>query len=129
MMRTALSLLLTVHGIAHLPGFLVPWRLAAPADMPYTTSVFGGTADLGAAGIRIVGVLWLLAAVAFIVAGAATFMGDSAWRTLAMTATLASLALTVLGWPQSQIGLAVNLVLLAYLILGGRLAWFPGTAE
>lgn len=99
-MRTALSLLLMVHGIAHLPGFLVPWGLGPPADMPYTTSVFGGTADLGAAGIRIVGILWLLVAVAFIVAGAATFLGDSAWRTLAMTATLASLALTVLGWPR-----------------------------
>jgi hypothetical protein len=123
--RLALSLLFIVHGIAHLPGFLVPWRLAAPATMPYTTTVLGGTADLGPVGIRIVSILWLFAAVAFVAAGAATFLEDAAWRTLAITATLASLALTVLGWPQSRIGLALNLLLLAYLIWGARLGWLP----
>ena len=117
-MRSAFSLFLVLHGIAHLPGFLVPWRLSAPAEMRYT-SVLGGSADLGRVGIRIVGILWLLTAVAFVVAGAATFLEDAAWRTIAITATLASLAITLLGWPQSQIGLALNLLLLAYLILGG----------
>lgn len=124
-MRAALSLLFIVHGIAHLPGFLVPWGLAAPAGMPYTTMVLGGTADLGPVGIRIVSVLWLLAALAFAAAGVATFLDDAAWRTLAVAATLASLALTVLGWPQSRIGLALNLLLLAYLTWGGRLGLFP----
>ena len=128
-MRVAFSLLLLLHGIAHLPGFLVPWRLAAPAETPYTTAVLGGSADLGTVGMKLVGILWLLTAVAFVVAGAATFFEDSAWRTMGTTAVLASLALTMLGWPQSQIGLALNLVLLAYLVLGGRLGWFPGSAE
>ena len=127
-MRIALSLLFIVHGMAHLPGFLVPWRLAAPAGMPYTTRVLGGTADLGPVGIRMVSILWLFAAVAFVVAGAATFLGDAAWRTLAIAATLASLALTILGWPLSRIGLTLDLVLLAYLLLGARLAWFPQPA-
>jgi hypothetical protein len=117
--RSAFSLFLVLHGIAHLPGFLVPWRLAAPAQMQYTTTVLGGSADLGRMGIRIVSILWLLTAVAFVVAGAATFLDDAAWRTIALTATVASLALTLLGWPESQIGLALNLLLLAYLTLGG----------
>lgn len=69
----------------HLPGFLVPWRLAAPAEIPYA---------------------------------AATFLEDAAWRTLAIAATLASLALTVLGWPQSRIGLALNLLPLLILVDG-----------
>jgi hypothetical protein len=55
--RSAFSLFLVLHGIAHLPGFLVPWRLAAPAEMRYTT-VLGGSADLGRVGIRIVSILW-----------------------------------------------------------------------
>ena len=124
-MRTALSFFFIVHGIAHLPGFLVPWRLAAPAEIPYTTTVLGGTADLGPIGIRIVSMLWLVAALAFVVAGVTTFLDDVAWRTLALTATLASLALTVLGWPYSRIGLALNLLLLAYLLWGARLGWLP----
>ncbi|MEA2722947.1 MAG: hypothetical protein QOH59_718, partial [Gemmatimonadales bacterium] len=61
-MRAALSFFFIVHGIAHLPGFLVPWRLAAPAEIPYTTTVLGGTADLGRVGIRIVSIVWLMAA-------------------------------------------------------------------
>jgi hypothetical protein len=28
-MRIILAILLLVHGVAHLPGFLVPWRLPA----------------------------------------------------------------------------------------------------
>ena len=127
-MRIALSLLFIVHGIANLPGFLVPWRLAAQAGIPYTTTVLGGTADLGPVGIRIVSILWLLAALAFVGAGAAIFLNDAAWRTLAIAATLASLALTVLGWPQSRIGLALNLLLLAYLFWGAKLGWLPGRA-
>ena len=109
-MRIALALLFIVHGIAHLPGFLVPWRLAAPADMPYTTTVLGGAVDLGPVGIRAMSTLWLLAALA----------------PLALGVTLFSLVLSILGWPQARIGLALNLVLLAYLLLGARLGWLPG---
>jgi len=125
-MRSVLSVLFIIHGIAHLPGFLVPWRLAAPAEMPYTTTVLGGTADLGPVGIRVVSIVWLFAALAFVVAGVATFLDDAAWRTLAVAATLASLALTVLGWPYSRIGLGLNLLLLAYLFAGAKLGWLPG---
>jgi hypothetical protein len=82
--RSAFSLFLVLHGMAHLPGFLIPWRLAAPAEMPYTTTVLGGSADLGTVGIRIVSIMWLLTAVAFVVAGAATFLEDAAWRTIAI---------------------------------------------
>ena len=124
-MRSVLSVLFIIHGIAHLPGFLVPWRLAAPAEMPYTTTVLGGTADLGTVGIRVVSIVWLFAALAFVVAGVATFLDDAAWRTLAVAATLASLALTVLGWPYSRIGLGLNLLLLAYLFGGAKLGWLP----
>ena len=125
-MRLALSLLFIVHGLSHLPGFLVPWGLVASAEMPYTTKVLGGTADLGSVGIRLVSILWLVAAVAFVVAGIAVLVSDGAWRTLALAAVAGSLSLTILGWPQSRIGLALNLVLLAYLVWGPGLEWFPG---
>jgi hypothetical protein len=73
-----------------------------------------------------VSILWLVAAVAFGVAGVAVLVSDGAWRTLAIAAVAGSLSLTVLGWPQSRIGLALNLVLLAYLVWGPKLEWFPG---
>jgi hypothetical protein len=124
-MRIALALLFIVHGIAHLPGFLVPWKLAAPGEMPYTTTVLGGTVDLGPVGIRAMSTLWVLAALGFVMAGVATFRGETGWPTLAVGVTLFSLLLTVIGWPQARIGLALNLVVLAYLALGARLGWLP----
>ena len=126
-MRLALSILFIIHGMAHLPGFLVPWGLVSPETMRYTTKVLGGTADLGPVGIRALSILWLVAALAFMGAGASTFLGDSAWYTLALAATVASVALTILGWPQSQAGLLLNLLLLTYLLLGQALGWVPGS--
>ena len=77
--------------------------------MPYTTTVLDGTATFGLAGVT-------------------TFFNDSAWRTLAVAATLASLALTILGWPQSRLGFVLNLMLLAYLFLGSFTAIHGGSS-
>jgi hypothetical protein len=37
MMRFALAALLIVHGVAHLVGFVVPWRLVASPEVPCRT--------------------------------------------------------------------------------------------
>jgi hypothetical protein len=124
-MRILLGLLLVVHGVAYLPGFVVLWRLASPAEMPYKTTVMGGSLDLGRAGIRMVGILWLLAALGFIVAGTVTFRGSPAWPALTLAVTLFSLAVCILGWPDTRIGLAVDIVILA-LLIGARAGWLAG---
>jgi hypothetical protein len=46
-----------------------------------------------------------------------------------MVVTLFSLALTVLGWPESRIGLALNVVILAYLIFGAGAGCWPGGGD
>jgi hypothetical protein len=127
-MRIVLAILFIVHGIAHLPGFVVPWRLATLSEMPYKTTMLGGAFAVGSFGIRLVGILWLLAGLGFAIAGVATFRNSPAWPTIALVATLFSLALTVLGWPEARIGLALNVIILAYLLLGARAGWLPGGA-
>jgi hypothetical protein len=67
-MRLAFALFLLVHGIAHLPGFVVAWRLAALREMPYKTTLLDGVVDAGPVGARIVGLLWLLAGLGCVVA-------------------------------------------------------------
>jgi hypothetical protein len=47
------------------------WRLATLAERPYKATIFSGRLDVGDAGIRVIGVLWLLAALAFVVAAIA----------------------------------------------------------
>ena len=52
-MRLALVALLAAHGIAHLPGFAVPWRLMTSAELPYKTTAFGGAIEIGDTGARL----------------------------------------------------------------------------
>lgn len=115
-MRIVLSLLLFAHAIAHLPGFLVSWQLiASKPDLPYRTTILGGRIDVGTAGMRVIGVLWLLAG--FTVALAAIYLfrnTDRAWAT-AWAAVGFSAVMTIVGWPDSRTGAVLNAVAIAFL--------------
>jgi hypothetical protein len=119
-MRTALAIVLAVHGIAHLPGFLVPWRISSPPDLPHQTSLLNGALEVGDLGARVIGVLWLLTALALGAAAVATYRAAPHWATFALTVVMFSLILSALGWPASRIGLAVNIVLLVVLAAARR---------
>lgn len=51
----ALAGFLLLHGVAHLVGFAVPWRLVRSEEVPYKTTILSGTVDVGDVGIRILG--------------------------------------------------------------------------
>jgi hypothetical protein len=127
-MRIALSILLLLHGIAHLPGFLVSWRLMKAESVSYGTTIVGGALDVGDSGIRLVGVLWLLVAAACVVAGVAGLRGTPGWPTLALTAVTFSFLLCIIGWPAARMGLALDVALLAVLSFGVWHGWFLRTA-
>ena len=114
-MRFALSALLLAHGVAHLVGFAVPWKLLSSAEVPYRTTILGGVIDVGDPGVRTLGVVWLIAALAFILLAGAVLAGWNVrlW-TFAMLAL--SMVLCVVGWPEARIGLVVNAVLLIVLL-------------
>jgi hypothetical protein len=120
-MRFVLAFLLAAHGVAHLVGFISSWQLATLAELPYKTSVFSGRLDVGDAGIRMVGVLWLLAALAFLVAAFAV-AADTGWAIrFTRAVAIASLMLCVVGWPDARIGVVVNAGLVVLLAMGPRL--------
>jgi hypothetical protein len=122
-MRMIVGLIFFAHGVAHLVGFVMPWRLMAPPDGGYKTTLLAGRIDAGANGIRVVGVLWLLAAMAFVASGVGLVTLQPWWRTLTLAAALFSLTLSVLGWPDSRIGVWVNLAILGFLFFAPRLSW------
>jgi hypothetical protein len=122
-MRMVLAVLMALHAVAHLPGFLVPWRLASLPEMPYGTTVLGGRLDLGDAGIRVMGAAWLAAALAFAVAAVAAGTDRSWWMAAAAAAAVTSLALSVMGLPAARMGIVVNLLILAALLAAPRLGW------
>lgn len=122
-MRVILVLLLLVHGIAHLPGFLVNWQLRSFPELPFRTTVFGGTLDVGLIGIRAVGVGWLLVAIAFVCAALGVLLRSGWWQPLAYSAIGASVLLTAAGWPEARLGLVVNAVVIVLIVTGQRFSW------
>lgn len=122
-MRIALAVLLALHGIAHLVGFLVPWRLVEPEDMVYETTLLAGRLDVGEAGIKALGVVWLLAAMAFLVAAFGAWTARGWWVPLTAGLAALSLLLSVLHWPDARVGVLVNAAILLALVVGIRLGW------
>ena len=122
-MRWVLATVLTGHGVAHLVGFLVPWRLMHDTEMPYKTTLLSGRWDVGDRGIRINGVLWLLAALGFFAAAVLLVLGLPFWYQTVLVMATASAALCLLGLPDAKIGGAVNLVLIVCLLVGRASGW------
>jgi hypothetical protein len=119
------SVVLALHGLVHLIGFVVPWRLATIEGFPYHSSVLNGSWEIGDFGVRAIGIVWLVLAVGFVVAAFGVWRGES-WAPL-LTAVLAivSLAVSVVGLPEASAGIAINVLILGvigYLALTGRAA-------
>jgi hypothetical protein len=121
-MLALVAIVLVLHGCAHLVGFAGAWQLTD--DIPYKTTLLGGAVDVGAAGIRAFGLLWLAAALAFVVAGIAVLLRASWWPAYTVITAAASLLLCVLALPDAQVGAAFNAVLLGFLFTGMRFSWF-----
>jgi hypothetical protein len=121
-MKYAIAVFFFLHGFAHLVGFAGAWRLAK--DVPYKTTLLSGRLDVGDAGIRIVGILWLLAALMFALMAVALIVQISWWRTAAICVAAFSLILCVVNLPEAKIGLIIDIVILIFLIASGPLNWF-----
>ena len=121
--RIITGIFFIVHGVSHFVGFVVPWKLVTMAEQPYATTLLAGALDIGDVGIRIMGVLWLLAGVAFGLAAVGVFGQLAWWRDLALWITVASLVLCILGLPGAKIGIAANVVVLAFLLAESRYGW------
>ena len=76
-MRALLGGVLVVHGVAHLVGFVVPWRIVSSGEGPCWTTCSGLTS--ARVGVRAVGLAWLVVAVLFVALGAAV-LRQAAWQ-------------------------------------------------
>lgn len=122
-MRVAIGIAMLLHGAAHLVGFAESWQWAMTESVPYKTTVLSGRLDLGWAGMRIAGVLWLLAALVFGLVAAGALLNTDWWVSMALPAAVASLVLSVVWWPESRVGVAVNAVLITVVVVGRQLGF------
>ena len=124
-MRIAIAIFLALHGFAHFVGFAGAFGLAE--SVPYKTTVLGGTVNLGDAGIRVFGIVWLIAAAAFLVASAAAMTNQAWWTRALLVATTGSLVLCALALPEAWIGIVLDLLILAAVGVW-RMGWIPARA-
>ena len=122
-MRVFVALFTVAHGIAHLPGFLVAWRLRTIPELPYRTTIFAGSIDVGTLGIRVLGSAWLFVAAAFGLVAAAILLRAPWLQAAALTAIILSILLCVTGWPDTRFGVVANIVLAAMLALSAWFGW------
>jgi hypothetical protein len=109
MLRVVLAMALVLHGLIHLIGFVVPWRITELSGYPYTTTVIWGRIDVGNGGARALGIGWLLAALAFVVAALGVWQG-AVWAPLATGVTaVCSLVLCTIASPTALAGAVIDL--------------------
>ena len=116
-LRVATATVVAAHGFIHLIGFVVPWGLATVEGFAYRATALDGAIVLGDGGARALGVLWLVCAVGFVVAGLGIWRRAPWALPLAAALAVVSIAACVLGLPETVAGIAVNAA-----ILGG-VAW------
>jgi hypothetical protein len=118
-MRFALAVLMGLHGVAHLVGFVGAWQLAGPeSTIRYRTTLLSGRLRLGGAGVRAMGMFWLIAAVAFVLVASAALLNQPWWILGAFGTALFSLMLCIVALPETRIGIGVNFLLLGLLLVG-----------
>jgi hypothetical protein len=121
MIRTIAAVLLALHGVIHLIGFVVPWRIATLEGFGYRTSVVNGALDVGDVGVRVIGLVWLGLTVGFLAAGYGVWRGKPWAVGLAGVLAIVSLIVCVVGLPETAAGVAIDVAILAavgYLAFG-----------
>lgn len=111
-----LAAAVAIHGLIHMLGFAAYWPLAKIAELPYKTSLLGGRLELGAGGMRLYSLLWLLPALGFLVAGIALAARWPFWAPLMLASVLLSIVLCILDWGAAFRGAWIDVAIL--LILG-----------
>jgi hypothetical protein len=106
-----------IHGLIHLLGFVAYWPLGEIAELPYKTTLLNGRFNVGQTGMRLFGLLWLMAAVGLVGSAAGLVAEQSWWLPLMFAAVLVSLVVTVLDWSNAFRGALLSLVMLVPLLL------------
>lgn len=122
-MKILFALFLAAHGVAHVVGFAVPWGLVESPQTPHKTTILAGAVDVGEAGMRAFGVVWLLLAVAFLIAAGAVGLSQPWAVRWLWVAIVASSMASALAWPEARIGVFVNVALAVLLLLSTRVPW------
>jgi hypothetical protein len=115
-MRLALLILLIVHGLIHLLGFVRGFQLAEVAQL---------RGDVG----RLAGTLWLLAGTGFVAAAVMLLLRAGPWWLVAGGALILSQGLIVGAWSDARVGTIANAIILIAVVLAWADARFQRAGD
>jgi lipoprotein signal peptidase len=102
-MKTAFFILVLIHGLIHVMGFLKAFKLAEIRELSLPIS-------------ELAGVLWLLAAVLFVVYGILVSVGNSKAWMIGLIAVIISQLLVIYVWNDARFGTIPNIVILVVVL-------------
>ncbi|MDP2688094.1 MAG: hypothetical protein Q8O62_12785 [Aequorivita sp.] len=103
-MKIVFVILLSIHGLLHLMGFLKAFGFA---EIPQLSQSFS----------KPEGLLWLVVALAFLFVGVLFLMKNNLWFWVAIAAVLFSQVLIVMNWQDAKFGTITNLIVLGIAII------------
>jgi hypothetical protein len=120
-MLVALAIFLALHGFAHLVGFATPWGLIK--DAAPQTAILGGKIPLDHTAMRGLGMLWLITALLFMISAVALLRHETWWEPFTIAVAVLSLLLSIAFSPQASIGVAINVLLIAFIAVNRSAGW------
>ena len=103
--------LLCLDAAIHVLGFQAAWGIASREEFS-SVPAFPQVAP-GSGPARLLGTLWLVAAIAFLATAALLLHRHPGWRPAAAVASLLSLGVCLMWWHDAPVGAAVDLLILA----------------
>lgn len=106
------------HGLVHLIGVVVYWQLAEVEEFPpYKTTLFNGRWEIGDIGMRIYGLLWLIATLGFVVAAVGMVIQQDWWIPMLFGTSIFSLVVNALDWEWAKYGVILDILILAVMVV------------
>lgn len=102
-MKNYLVILLLIHGLIHLLGFVKAFQIAPVAQLQSPIS-------------KHVGIGWLAAFLLFVVAAITCFLNVAWWILPAIVAVILSTTLIISVWKDAKFGTIANLIILLFLL-------------
>jgi hypothetical protein len=108
--------LFALHGLIHAIGFSATWRLGQATVVSATPTYPSGLGE-GTSAVRVLGVLWVVAMVAFLAAAVGVVTVAPWWKGLAAGAAVLSLLLCLAWWNDAKAGVVIDLLILVGLVI------------
>jgi hypothetical protein len=106
----AAAVIIAAHGLVHLMGVALLWKLGEPGQLRYSDAVPAAGTTAG----YVVGALWLAAAALFVLAAILLVASRAAWRLVAVTAVGLSVPVIALAPGLALAGLVIDGLVLVF---------------